>query len=223
MTTSTQPTTATASTDEAAVDMKLEVVVVPVADVDRAKAFYAGLGWRVDIDHATPAGLRVVQLTPPGSATAIIIGDRITDAAPGSLREVQLVVADLDVARRRLLAAGAEVSEVFHDAGGVFHHSGSAGRVTGPDPERRSYGSFASFDDPDGNGWVLQEVTQRGLGRVAADRTAFASVADLEGALRRAAVAHGEHERRTGAPDPDWPAWYAEHMVREQSGAALPV
>jgi catechol 2,3-dioxygenase-like lactoylglutathione lyase family enzyme len=221
--TSTQPTD---QLDQRAIagppDMKLEVVVVPVADVDRAKAFYAGLGWRMDIDHTTPAGLRVVQLTPPGSATAIIVGDGITDAAPGSLRELQLVVADIDAARARLIAAGAAVSEVFHDAGGVFHHAGTAERVTGPDPQRRSYGSFASFADPDGNGWVLQEVTRRGPGRISAEETAFASVADLEGALRRAAAAHGEHEARTGAPDGNWPAWYADYMVREQSGAALP-
>jgi catechol 2,3-dioxygenase-like lactoylglutathione lyase family enzyme len=221
--TSTQATfSSTDAAASASVDMKLEVVVLPVADVDRAKAFYEGLGWRMDIDHTTPAGLRVVQLTPPGSATAIIIGDQITDAAPGSLRELQLVVADIDAARKRLIASGVEVSEIFHDAGGVFHHAGTAERVIGADPQRRSYGSFASFADPDGNGWVLQEVTQRGPGRVASDQTTFASVADLEGALRRAAAAHGEHERRTGAEDPNWPAWYADHMVREQSGEALP-
>jgi hypothetical protein len=176
----------------------------------------------MDIDHTTPAGLRVVQLTPPGSATAIIIGNEITDAAPGSLRELQLVVADIHDARERLIAVGVEVSEVFHDAGGVFHHAGTAERVVGPDPRRRSYGSFASFEDPDGNGWVLQEVTQRGPGRVAVDQTMFASVADLEGALRRAAEAHGAHETRIGAEDANWPAWYADYMVREQSGEELP-
>jgi catechol 2,3-dioxygenase-like lactoylglutathione lyase family enzyme len=221
--TSTQPTlTRTDAGASAAVDMKLEVVVVPVADVDRAKAFYERLGWRMDIDHTTPAGLRVVQVTPPGSATAIILGDAITDALPGPLRELQLVVADIDAAREQLIAAGAKVSEIFHDAGGVFHHDGTAERVIGADPQRRSYGSFTSFDDPDGNGWVLQEVTQRGPGRVASDQTTFASVTDLEGALRRAAAAHGEHERRTGAPDAQWPVWYAEHMAREQSGEELP-
>lgn len=208
--------------DARTIDMKLEVVVVPVADVDRATAFYAGLGWRMDIDHTTPAGLRVVQLTPPGSAAAIIIGNGITDAVPGSLRELQLIVADIDAARGRLMAAGADVSEVFHDVGGVFHHAGVAERVIGPDPQRRSYGSFASFDDPDGNGWILQEVTERGPGRVSAEQTTFASVADVEAALRRAALAHGEHERRSGTTDDDWPAWYAEHIVREQSGTQLP-
>jgi catechol 2,3-dioxygenase-like lactoylglutathione lyase family enzyme len=147
------------------VEMKLEVVVVPVADVDRAKRFYEGLGWRMDIDHTTPEQLRVVQLTPPGSGASIILGAGITDAEPGSIRELQLVVTDIEVARADLIARGVDVSEVFHDRDGFFHHSGTDARVPGTDPERRSYGSFASFSDPDGNGWILQEVTERAPGR----------------------------------------------------------
>jgi len=147
------------------VDFRLEVVVLPVADVDRAKRFYMGLGWRVDIDHTTPELLRVVQLTPPGSAASIIIGDGITDAEPGSVSELQLVVTDIYVARAQLTAAGVHVSEVFHDRGGLFHHAGTAGRIAGQHPTKRSYGSFASFEDPDGNGWILQEVTERAPGR----------------------------------------------------------
>ncbi len=146
-------------------DMKLEVVVVPVADVDRAKAFYRALGWREDADFSTGADFRVVQLTPPGSTCSVIIGTGITSAAPGSAQGLQLVVADIDAARAELIEHGADVSEVFHDAGGVFHHAGTEGRVPGPAPERQSYGSFASFSDPDGNGWLLQEITARLPGR----------------------------------------------------------
>jgi catechol 2,3-dioxygenase-like lactoylglutathione lyase family enzyme len=204
------------------IDMKLEVVVLPVSDVDRAKSFYAGLQWRLDADIATADGFRVVQLTPPGSGCSIIFGHEITAAEPGSAQGLQLVVSDLDAARAELIAHGAEVSEVFHDAGGVFHHAGTERRVSGPAPDRQSYGSFASFSDPDGNGWLLQEITQRLPGRVDPAETTFASARDLAQALQRAAAAHGEHEKRTGKEDPDWPAWYAEYMVREQAGEELP-
>ena len=146
-------------------DMKLEVVVIPVADVDRAKNFYQALGWREDADFATGADFRVVQLTPPGSACSIIFGTGVTSAAPGSAEGLQLTVADIDAARAELAAGGAQMSEVFHDAGGVFHHAGTTGRVPGPAPDHKSYGSFASFSDPDGNGWLLQEITTRLPGR----------------------------------------------------------
>jgi catechol 2,3-dioxygenase-like lactoylglutathione lyase family enzyme len=146
-------------------DMKLEVVVVPVSDVDRAKGFYTGLGWRLDADFTTEDGLRVVQLTPPGSACSVIFGDEVSAAAPGSAEGLHLVVTDIEAAREELAGAGADVSEVFHDAGGVFHHAGREARVTGPDPERRSYASYVSFADPDGNGWIVQEVTERLPGR----------------------------------------------------------
>ncbi len=145
-------------------DMKLEVVVVPVADVDRAKAFYTALGWRLDADFVA-GEFRVVQLTPPGSPCSIIFGTGVTSAAPGSAQGLHLVVSDVEAARVELVGHGAEVSEVFHDVGGVFHHAGTEGRVPGPDPERRSYASFASFRDPDGNGWLLQEITTRLPGR----------------------------------------------------------
>jgi catechol 2,3-dioxygenase-like lactoylglutathione lyase family enzyme len=146
-------------------DMKLEVVVLPVSDVDRAKAFYVGLGWRLDADFPGAAGFRVVQLTPPGSACSIIFGSGLTSAAPGSADGMQLVVDDIAAAREELVAHGATVSQVFHDAGGVFHHSGLESRVGGPAPEGKSYGSFASFSDPDGNGWYIQQVTTRLPGR----------------------------------------------------------
>jgi catechol 2,3-dioxygenase-like lactoylglutathione lyase family enzyme len=146
-------------------DMKLEVVILPVSDVDRAKAFYVGLGWRLDADFPGPGGFRVVQLTPPGSACSIILGSGLSSAVPGSVDGLQLVVEDIAAARGELVAGGARVSEVFHDAGGVFHHAGLESRVAGPAPEGKSYGSFASFSDPDGNGWYIQEVTSRLPGR----------------------------------------------------------
>jgi catechol 2,3-dioxygenase-like lactoylglutathione lyase family enzyme len=205
-----------------AIDLKLEVVVIPVSDVDRAKDFYAGLGWRLDAEFAAGESFRVVQLTPPGSPCSIIFGKAVTAAAPGSAQGLHLIVSDVQAARDQLEARGAAVSEVFHDVGGVFHHAGTAGRVSGPDPERRSYGSFASFEDPDGNGWLLQEVTTRLPGRIDPAATSFASASDLSEALQRAAAAHGEHEARIGREDPDWPDWYAEYMVREQAGEQLP-
>ncbi|WP_311737197.1 VOC family protein [Streptomyces sp. Ag109_O5-1] len=203
--------------------MKLEVVVVPVSDVDRAKGFYTKLGWRLDADIAASDGdFRVVQVTPPGSPASVIFGTSVTDQAPGSAQGLHLVVTDIEAAHDELTRNGADPSEVFHDAGGVFHHAGTDARVSGPDPKRGSYGSFLSFGDPDGNGWLLQEVTSRLPGRLDPASTSFASAKDLAGALRRAAAAHGEHEARTGTEDPDWPDWYARYMVSEQSGTEPP-
>jgi catechol 2,3-dioxygenase-like lactoylglutathione lyase family enzyme len=147
------------------VDMKLEVVVVPVSDVDRAKGFYESLGWRLDADFAGDGDFRVVQLTPPGSACSIIFGRAVTAATPGSAEGLQLVVTDIEAARAEVVSRGVDVSEVFHDTGGVFHHAGSEARAAGPAPEHKTYGSFASFSDPDGNSWFLQEVTTRLPGR----------------------------------------------------------
>jgi catechol 2,3-dioxygenase-like lactoylglutathione lyase family enzyme len=203
--------------------MKLEVVVVPVSDVDRAKRFYETLGWRLDADFVTGEDFRVVQFTPPGSKCSIIFGNGITSAEPGSVEALQLAVFDIEEARADLVDRGVDVSELFHDAGGVFHHAGVEGRVSGPDPERRSYASFASFSDPDGNSWLLQELQARLPGREDTIKTTFDSASDLAKALRRAAAAHGEHEERTGKADPDWPDWYAEYMVREQAGEELPL
>ncbi len=146
-------------------DMKLEVVVIPVSDVDRARDFYQALGWRLDADFPGDGGFRVVQLTPPGSTCSIIFGAGITGAAPGSAEGLQLVVTDIDAARAELAGHGVDVSEVFHDAGGVFHHAGTEGRAPGPAADRASYGSFVSFSDPDGNGWFVQEITTRLPGR----------------------------------------------------------
>ena len=204
----------------AVVDMRLEVVVIPVADVDRAKAFYTGLGWRLDADFPGD-DFRVIQITPTGSATSIIFGHNVTKAVPGSTQGLQLVVSDIEAARAEMISRGVQMSELFHDAGGVFHHGGTDARVTGAAPERGSYGTFASFEDPDGNGWLFQEVTTRLPGRVEGE-TAYGSATDLAEALRRAAAAHGEHEARIGAEDPDWPAWYAAYMVAERAGTALP-
>jgi catechol 2,3-dioxygenase-like lactoylglutathione lyase family enzyme len=205
-----------------AIDTKLEVIVIPVSDVERAKRFYAGLGWRLDGDFATDGGFRVMQFTPPGSPCSIIFGTGVTSAAPGSVQGLHLIVSDVEAARAAFASRGVAVSEVFHDTGGIFHHAGQEGRVAGPDSQRRSYASFASFSDPDGNGWVFQEVTARLPGRVDGD-TAFTSTADLAAALRRAAAAHGEHEKRAGGQhDVNWPDWYADYIVREQAGQALP-
>jgi catechol 2,3-dioxygenase-like lactoylglutathione lyase family enzyme len=204
----------------AVADMKLEVVVLPVSDVDRAKSFYEKLGWRLDADFATSKDFRVVQLTPPGSQASIIFGTGITTAAPGSVDGLQLTVSDIGVARDELVGRGVDVSEVFHDAGGIFHHAGTEARVAGPAPEHADYGSFASFSDPDGNGWVLQEVRARLPGRVTG--ATFGSPADLEQALKRAEAAHGRHEEQTGEADAEWPRWYARYMVAEQIGEGLP-
>src|SRR5271166_3729279 len=186
----------------AKVDMKFEIVVIPVSDVDRAKEFYGRLGWRLDADYDNGDDFRVIQFTPPGSGCSVIFGKNVTAAAPGSAQGLYLIVSNIAAARDELLARGVKISEVFHDAGGVY-----AGRdepylfgrlrVSGPDPEHRSYRSFASFSDPDGNGWLLQEITVRLPGRVAGDTT-YTSAGDLASALRRAAAAHGEHEKRIG-------------------------
>jgi catechol 2,3-dioxygenase-like lactoylglutathione lyase family enzyme len=206
------------------VDMKLEVVVIPVSDVDRAKEFYAGLGWRLDADRAAGDGFRIVQLTPPGSECSIQFGTGLTSAAPGSAQDLYLIVSDVEAARAELAARGAEVSEVFHEGapGARFQHDGPDGRVSGPAPGHASYGSFVSFSDPDGNGWLFQEVTTRLPGRVNPAATSFGSASDLASAMRRASVAHGEHEKRIGAADANWPGWYAEYMVAEQAGTELP-
>jgi catechol 2,3-dioxygenase-like lactoylglutathione lyase family enzyme len=203
-------------------DMKLEIVVIPVSDVDRAKRFYSNLGWRLDADFAKGDEFRVLQFTPPGSSCSIIFGKGITSAVPGSAQGLYLIVSDIEAARAELVDRGVEVSEEFHDVGGVFHHAGREGRLNGPDAARRSYASFASFNDPDGNGWLFQEVTVRLPGRVDASDTRFTSPTELAGALRRAAAAHGEHEKRTGQQDANWPEWYAEYIVREQAGKPPP-
>ena len=207
-------------------DMKFEIVVIPVSDADRAKAFYLKLGWRLDADYDNGSDFRVIQFTPPGSGCSVIFGKNVTAAAPGSAQGLYLIVSDLAATRKALLDRGVQVSEVFHNAG-VYAGSdetylfGSV-RVSGPDPEHRSYRSFASFKDPDGNGWLLQEITARLPGRIDPATTTFASVNDLANAMRRAEAAHGEHEKRTGERDENWPDWYANYMVAEQAGTELP-
>ena len=204
------------------VDMKLEVVVLPVSDVDRAKDFYASLGWRLDADFATSEDFRVVQLTPPGSEASVIFGKGITAGTPGSVEDLQLTVSDIDAAHDALAARGVDVSEVYHDAGGVFHHAGTEARVSGPAEGHADYGSYVSFRDPDGNGWVLQEINVRLPGRVE-PVSKYDDAQELAEALRRAAAAHGEHEARTGEADANWPDWYAEYMFAEATGQELPV
>jgi catechol 2,3-dioxygenase-like lactoylglutathione lyase family enzyme len=200
---------------ETATAMKIEVVAIPVSDVDRAKRFYGGLGWRLDADFVIGDDFRVVQFTPPGSPCSIQFGKGITSAAPGSAQGLFLVVSNIEAARAELLGRGVKVSE-------LFHRDGSEARQSGPDPQRRSYATRASFGDPDGNGWLLQEVTTRLPGRVDADDTSFTSSTELARTLRRAEAAHGEHEKRTGQRDADWSDWYAEYIVREQAGKPLP-
>ena len=213
----------------ASVDMKFEVVVIPVSDVDRAKEFYGRLGWRLDADADYDNGndFRVIQFTPPGSGCSVIFGKNVTAAAPGSAQGLYLIVANIEAARDELLGRGVAISEVFRDAGGVYAGPDAPylfgrRRVSGRDPEHRSYRSFASFSDPDGNGWLFQEVTTRLPGRIDPATTAFASANDLASALRRAEAAHGEHEKRTGQRDANWPDWYAAYMVAEQAGKELP-
>lgn len=208
-------------------DMKLEVIVIPVSDVDRAKEFYRKLGWRLDADFESGKDFRILQVTPPGSGCSIIFGKNITAAAPGSAQGLYLIVSDIAAARTELLGRGVEISEVFHDASGVYvgpdePYLFGRKRASGRDPEHRSYRSFASFHDPDGNGWLLQEITTRLPGRIDAGTTTFASARDLASAMRRAEAAHGEHEKRIGRADANWPDWYAEYMVAEESGAKLP-
>ena len=201
-------------------NMKLEVVIVPVSDVDRAKAFYEKLGFRLDIDIVNK-NFRGIQFTPPRSEASIIFGKGVTSARSGSA-DLVLAVDNVDAARKDLIARGINVSEVFHYAGGPFNNAVENPRVSGRDPQGRSYFSFASFEDPDGNRWLLQEITTRLPGRIDSAATTFGSVSDLASALRRAEAAHGEHEKRTGERDANWPDWYAKYMVAEQAGTELP-
>ena len=214
----------TSEAREAKVALRFEVVVIPVSDVDRAKAFYRNLGWRLDADFAFDNGFRVVQFTPPGSGCSVQFGAKITTAEPGSAQGLYLVVSDIEAARAELAASGLEVSEVFHPGtpGAQFQPDGANGRVVGPADEHATYSSFATFTDPDGNGWLLQEVTTRLPGRIETGETSYVSVSDLATALRRAAAAHGEHEQRTGEADVNWPDWYAAYIVAEQAGSELP-
>jgi catechol 2,3-dioxygenase-like lactoylglutathione lyase family enzyme len=212
------------------VDMKLEIVVIPVSEVDRAKRFYGDLGWRLDADFASDDGyFRVIQFTPPGSGCSVIFGKNVTAAIPGSAQGLYLIVSDVEAARKELVGRGVKISEVFHGASGVYAgpdepYLFGRSRVSGLDPERGSYRSFASFSDPDGNGWLFQELTRRLPGRVDTGITTFTSSKELAAALRRAGAAHGEHEKRTGGQrDENWPDWYAEYLVSEQSGKDLPL
>ena len=193
------------------VDMKLEVVTIPVSDVDRATEFYVGLGWRQDV---TPPGSGIVQLTPPGSSCSVQFGTNRTSAEPGSAQNTFLIVTDIQAAYDYLVGRGVQVSGVFH--------LGPGGPVSGAAPEHASYGSLATFSDPDGNSWLLQEITTRLPGRIDSAATTFGSASDLANAMRRAAVAHGSHEARIGESDENWPDWYATYMVAEQSGKELP-
>jgi catechol 2,3-dioxygenase-like lactoylglutathione lyase family enzyme len=202
----------------ATIDMKLEVVVIPVSDVDRAKRFYGDLGWRLDADFIVGEEFRVVQFTPRGSPCSVHLGTGVTSAAPGSARGLYLVVSDIQSARAELISRSVDVSKVFHRDGP------GQPPLSGPDPARRSYFSYATFSDPDGNEWLLQEVTTRFPGRIDSNATSFASALDLASAMRRAAAAHGEHETRTGGQrDENWPDWYAKYMVAEQAGKELPL
>jgi catechol 2,3-dioxygenase-like lactoylglutathione lyase family enzyme len=212
----------TKSTGAANPDMKLEVVVIPVSDVDRAKEFYSRLGWRLDADRTDGDSFRLVQFTPPGSGSSIQFGVNLTPAAPGSAQAMLLAVSDIEAARRVLIANGVDASQVFHCESGTACRFSSIGvRVAGLHPEHLSYYSFVSFSDPDGNGWLLQEVTKRLAGRVTGNAT-YASAHDLARAMMRARKAHEQHERRTGQSDENWTDWYAEYMMREQSGEELP-
>jgi predicted enzyme related to lactoylglutathione lyase len=203
------------------VDLKLEVVVIPVSDVDRAKEFYGRLGWRLDADFSFDNGFRVVQFTPPGSGGSIQFGNDMISGAPGSVHNLYLITSDIEAARDELVSHGAEVSEVFHPAApGAQFHADTGGHLGGRSPD--SYGSFATFSDPDGNGWLLQEITARLPGRTDSAVTSFGSASDLASAMRRASAAHGEHENRIGEADPNWPDWYAEYMLAEQAGTELP-
>jgi catechol 2,3-dioxygenase-like lactoylglutathione lyase family enzyme len=213
-------------TSVAPIDMKFEIVVIPVSDADRAKEFYAKLGWRLDADFDNGKDFRVIQFTPTGSGCSVIFGKNVTAAAPGSAQGMYLIVSDIAAARKALLDRGVQVSEVFHNAG-VYTGTdetylfGSV-RVNGPDPEHRSYRSFASFKDPDGNGWLFQEITTRLPGRIDSAATTYSSATDLANAMRRAEAAHGEHEKRIGKADSNWPDWYASYMVAEEAGTELP-
>ena len=199
-------------------DMKLEVVTIPVSDVERAKDFYTGIGWRLDADFTVGDAFRVVQVTPPGSPSSVHFGTSAVSAEPGSAQGLFLVVTDIEATKGELIARGVAVSDEFHRAGPGMP------AISGRDPQRRSYGSFATFRDPDGNAWLLQEVTDRLPGRADTDTTMFTSSIELAAALRRAACAHGEHEKRNGDQhDANWPDWYAAYMVAEQAGQPLPL
>jgi catechol 2,3-dioxygenase-like lactoylglutathione lyase family enzyme len=201
------------------VDTRLETVVIPVSDVDRAKDFYVRIGWRLDADFGDDT-FRIVQLTPPGSACSVQFGIGLTSAVPGSA-EALLVVSDIEAAHDALAGRGVDAG-IFHDTSVGYNRFDPATRASGPDPERNTYASFAEFRDPDGNVWQLQEITNRLPGRIDTGTTSFSSVGDLAAALERAEQAHGMHEQRTGERDLNWPAWYGAYMVAEQSGAELP-
>jgi catechol 2,3-dioxygenase-like lactoylglutathione lyase family enzyme len=215
---------ATSDARVARVDVKLEVVVIPVSDADRSREFYGKLGWRLDADFCFDNGFRVVQFTPPGSGCSVQFGTHITSARPGSAQGLYLVVSNIEAARDDLVARGVAVSDVFHAGtpGAQFQPDGTRGRITGPAPDHATYSSYATLSDPDGNGWLLQEVTTRLPGRVDTAATSFGSASDLASALRRAATAHGTHEKRIGTADPNWPDWYADYMVAEQAGTEMP-
>ena len=196
----------------AAVAMKLEAIVIPVSDVTRAEQFYRRIGWRQDV---TPPGSGVFQFTPHGSACSVQFGKDLTTAAPGSAQRTYLIVSDIEAAREALIDAGVDVGEVFHLS--------ASGPAPGLDPKRSSYFSLALFSDPDGNSWLLQEITNRLPGRIDSGVTSFESASDLASAFRRAETAHGEHEKRTGGQrDANWPEWYAAYMAAEQAGTELP-
>ena len=212
----------------AGVGMKLEIVVLPVSDIDRAKEFYGGkLGWRLDADYDNGSDFRIIQFTPPDSGCSVIFGRNITAQVPGTAQGLYLIVSDIETARSELLARGIQISEVFHDANDKYTGTDEPYlfgrlRVSGADPDDRSYRSFASFHDPDGNGWFLQQITQRILGRLDSAATSFGSANDLASALRRAEHAHGEHEKKLGHRDDNWPDWYAAYIAAEQAGTELP-
>jgi catechol 2,3-dioxygenase-like lactoylglutathione lyase family enzyme len=228
-TTEVRSDNATDTAVAAKVDMKFEIVVIPVSDIDRAKEFYGRLGWRLDADYDNGKDFRVIQFTPPGSGCSVIFGKNVTAAVPGSAQGLYLIVSDIEAARKELLGRGIEISQVFHEAGGVYAGTDEPYlfgrlRVSGRDPEHRSYRSFASFHDPDGNGWLFQEITTRLPGRIDSAATTFSSANDLASAFRRAEAAHGVHEKNVlgGKRDENWPEWYAAYMVAEQAGAELP-
>jgi catechol 2,3-dioxygenase-like lactoylglutathione lyase family enzyme len=206
------------------IDMKLEVLILAVSDVDRAKHFYGNLGWRLDADFSFDNGFRVVQFTPPGSGCSVQFGMNVTSATPGSVHGTYLIVSDIEAARAELIGRGVKVSEVFHpgEPGAQFQPEGARARIAGTAPDHASYRSFATFSDPDGNAWLLQEVTTRLAGRIDSGAASFASVSELASALRRAEKAHGEHEKRTGRRDDNWPDWYAAYVGAEQAGGPLP-
>ena len=206
------------------VNMNFEAVVIPVSDVERAKQFYTKLGWHLDADFPFDNGFRLIQFTPPGSGCSVQFGTKITSAAPGSAQGLYLSVPDIEPARYALAARGIEVSEVFHVAtpGAQFQPEGASGRINGPAPDHPSYRSFATFSDPDGNSWLIQEVTTRLPGEFDPGSTSYVSPSNLASALRRAAAAHAKHEASMGQPDKNWPDWYADFMAAEQAGTELP-